>query len=101
MHEARLFIKAGHVIKNVPRGGCVKVKRAIMKVKAAYFQKGRALMRNYFAWPFIPPRNVVILRIGVEHSKTTFQEGVQVLYNYCIPCYLARQQNCRRDMCSL
>ena len=46
MHEARLFIKAGHVIKNVPRGGCVKVRRAIMKVKAAYFQKGRALMRN-------------------------------------------------------
>ena len=36
MHEAKLFIKAGHVIKNVPRGGCVKVKRAIMKVKAAY-----------------------------------------------------------------
>ena len=38
MHEAKLFIKAGHVIKNVPRGGCVKVKRAIMK--------GWALVRN-------------------------------------------------------
>ena len=30
----------------MPRGGCVMIKRAIMKVKAAYFQKGRALMRN-------------------------------------------------------
>ena len=37
---------------------------------------------------FIPPRDVVIIRIGVEHSKTTFQEGLQVLYNYCITCYL-------------
>ena len=46
MHKAKLFIKAGHVIKNVPRGGCAKVKRAIMKVKAAYFQKGRVLIRN-------------------------------------------------------
>ena len=32
--RAALYI-LGHVIKNVPRGGCVKVKRAIMKVKAA------------------------------------------------------------------